>query len=177
MSSIASLSRHRWALPILVRLDATSGSRFVPLANGLGLSRDALRQTLDALIEAGLVMRNPGYGHPLRPEYVLTVRGRRIAAISSALLDALREAGVEQVGLRKWSVPILAALSSERRYGELRRAVGATPRALTLALKELVTAGLVERRVHDGFPPSTTYRITPRSRPLRRHARRLAAAL
>jgi hypothetical protein len=35
----------------------------------------------------------------------------------------------------------------------------------------------VERRVHDGFPPSTTYRITARSRPLRRQAARLAAVL
>jgi DNA-binding HxlR family transcriptional regulator len=177
MSSIADLSGHRWTLPILAHLHATSGSRFVPLANELGLSRDALRETLAALIAAGLVMRNPGYGHPLRPEYVLTDRGRRIAPICSALLSASREAGVERVALRKWSLPILEALSTERRYGELRRAVGATPRALTLALKELVSAGLVERSVHDGFPPSTTYRITPRSRRLRRQARRLAAAL
>lgn len=177
MSSISTLSRHRWALPILAYLQATSGSRFVPLANELGLSRDALRHTLAALTEAGLVLPNPGYGHPLRPEYVLTERGRRVAPICASLLRALRQAGVEEVGLKKWSVPIIAALTSERRYGELRRAVGATPRALTLALKELVGSGLVERRVHDGFPPSTTYRLTPRSRSLRRQAARLAAVL
>jgi len=146
-------------------LHATSGSRSVPLANELGLSRDALRRTLAALIEQGLVMANPGYGHPLRPEYVLTDRGRRVAPICASLLRALREARAEEVGLKKWSVPILAALTSERRYGELRRTLGATPRALTLALKELVRSGLVERRVHDGFPPSTTYRITARTRP------------
>jgi DNA-binding HxlR family transcriptional regulator len=177
LSSITSLSRHRWSLAILAQLHGTSGRRFVPLANELGVSRDALRQTLAALIQQGLVLPNPGYGHPLRPEYVLTDRGRRVAPVCAALLRALREAGVEEVGLKKWSVPILAALTSERRYGELRRAVGATPRALTLALKELVRSGLVERRVHDGFPPSTTYRITSRSRPLRRQAARLASVL
>ena len=177
MSSIAELSRHRWALPILVELHRRSGSRFVPLANELGVSRDTLRQTLSAMIEAGLVMQNPGYGHPLRPEYVLTPRGGRIAPICAAVLRALRQAGAEDVGLKKWSLPILAALTTERRYGEVRRTVGATPRALTLALKELVGSGLVERRVHDGFPPSTTYRITARSRTLRRHAARLAEAL
>jgi DNA-binding HxlR family transcriptional regulator len=171
------LSRHRWALPILAHLNDTSGSRFVPLAHELGLSRDALRQTLSALIDAELVMRNPGYGHPLRPEYVLTPGGRRVAPICAAVLRALRHAGAEEVGLKKWSLPILAALTSELRYGEVRRIVGATPRALTLALKELVGSGLVERRVHDGFPPSTSYRITGRSRTLRRQATRLAEAL
>jgi DNA-binding HxlR family transcriptional regulator len=149
----------------------------VPLANQLGLSRDALRQTLDALIASGLVMRNPGYGHPSRPEYVLTESGRRVAPICARLLQSSRRYDVEDVVLKKWSLPILAALDRESRYGELRRAVGATPRALTLALKELVGLGLVERRVHAGFPPSTTYRLTRKSRALHRHVARLAAGL
>jgi DNA-binding HxlR family transcriptional regulator len=176
LSSIATVSSHRWSLPIVAQLAATGGSRFVPLANQLGLSRDALRQTLDALIEARLVMRNPGYGHPSRPEYVLTEDGRRIAPLCAELLEELRRLRIEDVILKKWSMPILAALSTESRYGDLRRRVGATPRALTLALKELVARGLVERRVHSGFPPSTTYRLTPKSRRLRRQVARLAAA-
>jgi DNA-binding HxlR family transcriptional regulator len=171
------VSRHRWSLPILSELSGTGGSRFVPLANKLGLSRDALRQTLDALIEVGLVMRNPGTGHPTRPEYVLTEHGRRVAPLCAGVLQELRRHGIEDGVLRKWSMPIIAALGAERRYGELRRAVGATPRALTLALKDLVGLGLVERRVHDGFPPSTTYRLTPESRALRRQVARLANGL
>jgi DNA-binding HxlR family transcriptional regulator len=177
MASISVLSRHRWALPILSQLAATGGSRFVPLASQLGLSRDALRQTLDTLIDVGLVMRNPGYGHPSRPEYVLTEHGQRVAPVCASVLQELRRHGVEAGVLKKWSMPIVAALTAERRYGELRRAVGATPRALTIALKELVGLGVVERRVHDGFPPSTTYRLTPQSRPLLRQVTRLAAAL
>jgi DNA-binding HxlR family transcriptional regulator len=164
-------------MPILSELSGTGGSRFVPLANQLGLSRDALRQTLDALIDLGLVTRNPGTGHPTRPEYILTERGRRVAPKCARVVEELRRHGVEDGVLRKWSVPTIAALSTERRYGDLRRAVGATPRALTLALKELVGHGLVERRVHDGFPPSTTYRLTPESRTLCRHVTRLASAL
>jgi DNA-binding HxlR family transcriptional regulator len=177
LSSISTISRHRWALPIVAQLAVTGGSRFVPLASHLGLSRDALRQTLDALIEAKLVMRNPGYGHPTRPEYVLTEKGRRIAPACAGLLREMRRRDVEDVVLKKWSMPILAALSTESRYGELRRAVGATPRALTLALKDLVARGLVERRVHTGFPPSTTYRLAPGSRALRRQVARLAGEL
>src|SRR5512133_1568691 len=171
------LSRHRWALPIVSQLAATGGSRFVPLANQLGLSRDALRQTLDALIEAGLVMRNPGYGHPTRPEYILTDKGRSVAPSCSRILRELRHGGIEDVVLKKWSMPILLALGRESRYTELRRMVGATPRALTLALKELIAPGLVERRVQEGFPPSTTYVLTRESRTLRRYVKRLAAAL
>jgi DNA-binding HxlR family transcriptional regulator len=164
-------------VPILAQLALGGGSRFVPLANRLGLSRDALRQTLDALIEAGLVMPNPGYGHPSRPEYVLTEKGRRVAPACADLLRSLRRHGVEDVVLKKWSMPILDSLDKESRYGELRRAVGATPRALTLTLKELVDRDLVERRVHEGFPPSTSYRLTRKSRSLRRHVARLAAEL
>jgi DNA-binding HxlR family transcriptional regulator len=177
MSSIAALSRYRWTLPILAQLARTGGSRFVPLAAALGLSRDALRQTLDALIDAGFVMANPGYGHPMRPEYILTVRGRHVAPASRRLVEYLRRSGLADVALKKWSLPTVAALSAERRYGELRRTIGATTRALTLALKDLVAAGVVARRVHDGFPPSTTYRLTARGRALRNHVARLEAAL
>jgi DNA-binding HxlR family transcriptional regulator len=171
---MSALFHHRWAVPILAELERSGGgSRFVVLAGRLGLSRESLRQTLSALIDAELVMRNPGYGHPLRPEYVLTARGRRLAPKCIRLLDALEREGLVDVGLKKWSVPVLVALAGERRFGELRDELQASPRALTLALKELGDAGLVERRVHADFPPSTSYRLTPRARRLRR----LAAAL
>jgi DNA-binding HxlR family transcriptional regulator len=161
-------------VPILAELHRSAGSRFVPLANRLGLSRESLRQTLLALIELGLVMRNPGYGHPLRPEYVLTTHGRRLAPACAELVDALQRLDFEDGGLKKWSIPVLLELAGERRFAELRDALGISPRALTLALKELAEAGLAERRVHSGFPPSTSYRATPRARPLARAASRLA---
>ena len=175
--SIPGLLHHRWAVPALAELDRSGGSRFVPLVHALGASREGLRRTLDSLIGAGLVMRNPGYGHPLRPEYVLTKRGRKVAPHCARLMDALRQAGLEDVGLRKWSVAVLLALGRERRFAELRTILGATPRALTLALKELVRVGLVERRVHDGFPPSTSYRVTRGGQGLRRCGAALAAVL
>jgi DNA-binding HxlR family transcriptional regulator len=59
----------------------------------------------------------------------------------------------------------------------LRRTLGATPRALTLALKDLVDAGIVERRVHDEFPPGTSYRLTSAGRALRNRVTRLEVAL
>jgi DNA-binding HxlR family transcriptional regulator len=172
--STADLFHHRWAVPILADLHRSGGSRFVPLANGLGISRESLRQTLAALIEAGLVMRNPGYGHPMRPEYVLTAPGRGVAPVCVEVVATLQRLGFEDGGLKKWSIPVLLELARERRFAELRDALAISPRALTLALKELADAGLVERRVHGSFPPSTSYRATSRARPLARAAARLA---
>jgi DNA-binding HxlR family transcriptional regulator len=43
-----------------------------------------------------------------------------------------------------------------------------TPRALTLALKDLAAAQLVERRVTPDYPPATVYRLRRRARPLAR---------
>ena len=168
MSSLVELFHFRWAVPILAELHRQRGSRFVTLVRMLGLSRETLRQTLTALIDAGLVARNPGYGHPLRPEYVLTERGWAVADACRPLIEALRRRNLEDVALKKWSMPVLAALTHEpRRFSELRLDLaGISPRALTLALKDLESAGLVERRVTDDYPPATVYRLTRRARPL-----------
>src|SRR5262245_29802381 len=100
MSTLVALFHNRWSVPILAELHRQRGSRFVTLARTLGMSRESLRRTLAALIESGLVGRNPGYGHPLRPEYVLTTRGERVAARGEPLVRLLRELGLEEVGLK-----------------------------------------------------------------------------
>lgn len=168
MSTLVALFHNRWSVPILAELHRQRGSRFVTLARTLGMSRESLRRTLAALTESGLVGRNPGYGHPLRPEYVLTTRGERIAARSRPLVDLLRGRGLEEVGLKKWSMPVVYALAGDPlRFSELReRLEGISPRALTLALKDLEGAGVVERRVTDDYPPSTRYRLAADARRL-----------
>jgi DNA-binding HxlR family transcriptional regulator len=162
------LFHHRWAVPVLAELRRERGSRFVTLANRIGVTRDSLRRTLTALIKDGLVERNPGYGHPLRPEYVLTEEGARVGAVCDRLLTALD--GLEGVALRKWSMPVVRALSDEpRRFSELRAGLpSVSARALALALKNLQAAELVERTVTDDYPPGTVYRLTDRARRLAR---------
>jgi len=66
--------------------------------------------------------------------------------------------------------PVVVALASERRLAELRALLRVSPRALALTLKSLAQAGLIERRIHDGFPPTTSSRLTPRAQPLRKAA-------
>ena len=147
---------------MLAEVDREKGSRFVALTRTLRLPRDSLRRTLEALMEMGLVERNPGYGHPLRPEYVLTGPGRPVAqrcARLVALLDGQRD-----LALRKWTLPVLVALVGPSRFTELP---GITARALAIALEDLEAAGLVERRVEAAYPPTAVYATTAGGRRLR----------
>ena len=160
---LIAIFHHRWAAPVLAELLRQKGSRFAALVGTLGVGRESLRRTLDSLLELGLVARNPGYGHPLRPEYVLTGRGEDAARRCTKLLAA----GDEDVLLRKWSLPVLTALTEPSRFSELRVGLpGVTPRALALALKDLQAAGLVERRIEDAYPPRAVYSATREGRRL-----------
>lgn len=172
MSTLDELCHHRWTLPVLAEIHRTRGSRFASLLGRLGVPGESLRRTLIALREEGLVERNPGYGHPLRPEYVLTPAGAAVAPRCAVLVEAL--AGREDIGLKKWSLPVLAHLDEPRRFSELRaRLPDATPRALTLALKDLQAACLVRRRVTDAYPPAVLYEPTAAARPIVHAARAL----
>lgn len=172
MSNLTDLCHHRWTLPVLAEIERTEGSRFATLSGRLGVSGESLRRTLSALVDAGLVARNPGYGHPLRPEYVFTERGARLGPPARRLLRTLR--GHEEIGLKKWSLPVLAELDEPHRFSELRAALpDATPRALTLALKDLRAARLVSRTVLDDYPPAVVYEATQAGRPIAAAARRL----
>lgn len=177
MSTLVALFHNRWSVPILAELHRQRGSRFVTLARILGLSGESLRRTLTALIDAGLVGRNPGYGHPLRPEYVLTSSGEQIAVGCRPLAERLRRGDLEEIGLKKWSMPAVYALADgPQRFSELReRLEGISPRALALALKDLEAAGLVDRQVTDDYPPATVYRLTKSGRPLAGLLRQVAA--
>jgi DNA-binding HxlR family transcriptional regulator len=158
-SELIDLFHHRWAAPSLALLAERRGARFVELQRRLEVSGESLRRALDALIELGYVTRNPGYGHPLRPEYVITPRAKKAAAVATRVVAA----GDPETLLRKWSVPVLAELDRERRFSELRSSLsGVTPRALALALQDLERAKLVRREVRPTRPPSTVYRTTAR---------------
>jgi len=172
VSSLVTLCHHRWTLPVLAEIERTRGSRFATLGGRLGVSNESLRRTLRALEADGLVARNPGYGHPLRPEYMLTTRGALLGPRARRLLDAL--SGHEEIGLKKWSLPVLAALDKPQRFSELGSTLpDATPRALTLALKDLRAAGLVRRTVTDDYPPAVVYELTPAADAIAAAARRL----
>ena len=156
MSDLVRLFHHQWSLPVLVELLRGPDKRFAALTRRLKVSRQTLTDTLAALSSQGLVEGASG-------DYALTRKGEKVADRAEALLSSL---GGKLANQRKWALPILHALGRKaQRFGEIKTALpGATPRALSMALKDLVGAGLVERRVLDGFPPRTEYALQQKAR-------------
>lgn len=141
---------------------ANNGGRFVMLSRRLNLSGDSLTRTLAGGIAAGLIMRNPGYGHPLRPEYMLTDEGARIAGLAQAWLAAQTQVGIAPGVLTRWGPPIVHLIGTGlNRFNDLSRAlVAASPRALSQGLQALGTHELVTRRLIDSYPPASRYELT-----------------
>lgn len=166
-------------MPTLALLHRWKGAKFVTLHKKLSASVGSMRTTVDALIEHGHVMKNPGYGHPMRPEYVLTESGLLIGESCDRLLQAIDEAEARQLALSKWTMPVVYALRpGSRRFGQLRTECGkVTDRALTQALKALIWGGLVQREVTESYPPSVEYSLTPAGSSLLPHLQSLADRL
>ena len=160
LSPLIELVHHRWSVPALALLQQQRGAKFITMVNMLGVSRDSLRRTLRALIAAELVVNNPGYGHPMRPEYVLTPRGQQIGSLALPLANALRKRSVTVY--KKWSLPTIAALAAmPRSFNALKRELGAaSPRAVSLTLKDLEADGLVHRHVEETHPPTVSYQLS-----------------
>ena len=179
LDRLISLFHRRWAVPVLVELERGHGAKFVTLANRLGVGRETLRATLDHLIALGLVERNPGYGHPMRPEYLLTAEGAQLAPPSGRLVATVRRLDLEPLAFKKWTMPLTLVIGdAERRFGEMREDLEIiTPRALTLSLKQMQGSDLIERAVYDDYPPVTSYRLHRRARPILRALRPMARAV
>ena len=78
------------------------------------------------------------------------------------------ETTVRIVGGR-WKAAVLEQLFRDaQRFSELKRAIpGITQRTLSQQLRELKTAGIVDRTVHPHTPPRVVYAITPLGESLR----------
>jgi DNA-binding HxlR family transcriptional regulator len=139
LEPLIALCHHRWSLPILSELHRDNGAKFVTLVQRLNISRDALSRTLDALMQLGLIQRNTGYGHPLRPEYVLTTPGKQIGQDALELLHHLQQLGTTNIALKKWTLPIVHTIHHGiNRFSSLRETLPSiSPRALTLTLRDL----------------------------------------
>lgn len=68
----------------------------------------------------------------------------------------------------KWKLKILLTLSHGGviRFRELQRQIGASPKVLTNALRELENDGLITRTHYPEIPPRVEYRPSERSRSL-----------
>lgn len=161
---LAQLCHRRWTIPIVAELNRTKGAKFITLVNRLDASHGSVRQALDDLIESGLLMPNPGYGHPMRPEYILTDQGQAIAGACAAIDSAIKKMNLQAVAYRKWSLPVLGAIGrGSRRFNEISHRLGSiTDRSLAISLKDLGAMTFVHRVVVESHPPRVLYDPTRR---------------
>ena len=176
---LVQLVQYRWSLPVLAELFSARGSKFITLRNRLGVSRQSLQRSLAALIELGLVRRNPGYGHPMRPEYILTDAGRRLGPNCMQLVEAARSFEIETVAFQKWSLPVVHTVGAgATRFRAIQTHLPPiTSRALSLALKDLHDVALVDRSVTGTYPPASIYGLTDRGEHLASLVNRLGASI
>lgn len=160
----------RWFAPLLALASGEEGFRSAALAARLGISRSMLGRVLDQLLRKGWLMRNPGHGHPLRPEYVLTEPGRPVGAWCERVMEERRALGLEGKDLGRWALPLVGRLDRRwERFSWLEAQLSpVSPRSLSLALKQLLDVRLVERRLEDAFPPKPLYGLTGRGQRLAR---------
>ena len=166
LSSLVRLVHHRWSIPIIAELQQHSGAKFVTLLNHLNMSRAPLTAALSHLIDLGQIRKNTGHGHPMRPEYLLTRKGQAIAEDCVSLIRLLQRNNDTDLALRKWTLPLVAAIGDRRmRFSELRNTLeNTTPRALTIGIKALLQQGWAERRLIDDFPPTAVYALSRKGR-------------
>lgn len=61
----------------------------------------------------------------------------------------------------RWKIPIIIAIGSgNNRFKEIARAAGITDKSLSKELKQMTEDQLIERIVHNTFPPKVEYRLT-----------------
>ena len=169
VQDIRILGERRWSVPVLAALAAEGGgARFILLLNRVGCARSALASTLDHLKASGWIKRNPGHGHPMRPEYLLTTKGAAIASHAVKIEAVSAELDLTTKAFQRWTLPLTSELqASPRRFTQLKRELlPATPRALSLTLKQMIGNNLVSRDIVNDFPPVPLYDLTARGQEL-----------
>jgi DNA-binding HxlR family transcriptional regulator len=162
------LEANRWAIPVLALLHREQGSRFAVIARAFGLSHNSLTRCLVHLKACGWVIPNPGHGHPLRPEYVLTEGGLAVGALCGQIETARARLKLGTGDLPRWSLPLVAGLGPDwTRFGEIQaRLAPVTPRALSTTLKAVIDEALVRRKLEDRYPPLPLYALTGKGQEL-----------
>ena len=132
---LVNISSKAWALKILALLDSGVPGRQAPLLAATKASRPAFAASLKHLADLKLLEKNPGHGHPLRPEFRLTPQGIEVAAMAGQILRAAPDEPALEILKRSWSVPILAIAGTPARYSTIKSGLGKiTDRALSQSL-------------------------------------------
>ncbi|WP_353531904.1 winged helix-turn-helix transcriptional regulator [Cognatishimia sp. WU-CL00825] len=153
-----NITSRAWALPILSQLHSGTPGRQAALLAATGASRTAFAQSMDHLIALGLLERNPGYGHPLRPEFRLTQIGTSAAKLAHQI-NKVSKREDQDLLRRSWTLPVLASLHTPHHFIEIKRNLSPiTDRALSQSLKSMEARNWVCRKINEvARPPRSIY--------------------
>ncbi len=148
ISDLVKLTSRAWALDILAAMHRGVPARQAPLLASCGAGRTAFAASLAHLVDLGFVMRNPGHGHPLRPEFKLTDKGAVAAGMAARVLDQVRQDPARSLLRKRWTLPILVQASQPVRFSRLRAGLApVTDRALSTSLMDVEGQGWIRREI------------------------------
>lgn len=167
---LVNITSKAWSLKILALLHAGVPGRQAPLIAATQATRPTFASSLAHLVQIGLLEKNPGHGHPLRPEFRLTDQGLMAAAIANRILAAAPDDEAFAVVRRSWTVPILAVTEKPKRFSTIRSSLGPiTDRALSLSLGVLEDQDWLKRETDvSQRTPFPTYRAVNAGRKINR---------
>ncbi len=155
---LVKLTSRAWSLKVLALMYEGVPGRQAPLLAASGASRTAFVHSLCYLEDLGLLERNPGHGHPLRPEFRLTPAGQTLAPIAHQIEAAVRDETGAILLRKMWTVPLLAVAKRPKVFSELKRELKPiTDRALSKSLRELDNQNWIERSVNVELRPPRPY--------------------
>ncbi len=159
---IVKITSRAWSLDILSLMLVGTPGRQAALLSASGAGRTAFAHSLSHLVDLALLERNPGHGHPLRPEYQLTQAGQDAAIIADKIKKAVSEPSERVLLRRAWTIPVLAVAQKPRQFTGIRGDLAPiTDRALSQSLKHLHAQRWIQRKVDTAFrPPRPLYQTT-----------------
>ncbi|WP_421853313.1 winged helix-turn-helix transcriptional regulator [Oricola sp.] len=160
IKTLVKLTSRAWSLNILALMHRGVPGRQAPMLAATSAHRTSFAASLEHLVNLGLLERNPGHGHPLRPEFRLTPQGVEAAAIADRIVNAVP--GDDEFALlrRSWTVPILALTATPRRFSVIKSNLATiTDRALAASLHQLEAREWLRRDIDISIRvPFPTYR-------------------
>ncbi len=162
--SLVKLTSRAWSLNILALLHQGVAGRQAPLLAATSASRTSFAASLQHLVLLDLLERNPGHGHPLRPEFRLTGKGVAVAETANRIVEAVPDDREFALLRRSWSVPILALTVTPQRFSAIRSDLATvTDRALSTSLHRLEERAWLRRDIDtSNRVPYPTYRAANR---------------
>jgi DNA-binding HxlR family transcriptional regulator len=158
ITTLVNITSRSWCLTILKLMNEGTAGRQAPLLAQSGASRTSFAHSMSHLVALNLIERNPGHGHPPRPEFRLTVSGHKYAQLAKMIADTFPETHTPALLRRAWSIPILAASHAPRRFVEIKGQLPAiTDRALSQSLQKLETQQWMARRIDETSHPVRPY--------------------